>query len=39
MMATQSFARQSTDPTFDRLTHVELTWLAKRVEHRVRKAA
>jgi Protein of unknown function (DUF2840) len=36
MMAIQSFACQSTDPTSDKLTHVELTWLAKRVEHRVR---
>lgn len=36
MMATQSSARQFADPTSDELTYVELTWLAKRVEHRVR---
>jgi Protein of unknown function (DUF2840) len=36
MMAIQSFACQSTDPTSDKLTHVELTWLAKRVEQRIR---
>lgn len=36
MMPTQSFARQSSDPTSDKLTHVELTWFAKRVEQRIR---
>jgi Protein of unknown function (DUF2840) len=36
MMAPQRCAPQSADPASDRLTHVELTWLAKCVEHRVR---
>lgn len=36
MMPIQSLACQSTDPTSNKLTHIELTWLAKRVEHRVR---
>ena len=36
MVVDQRFACQSPDPTCDRLTHVELTWLAKRVEQRVR---
>lgn len=35
-MMTSGFAHQFADPTPDRLTHVELTWLAKRVEQRVR---
>ena len=36
MMATPGFVGQSTDPIPDRLTHLELTWLAKHVEQRVR---
>jgi hypothetical protein len=35
-MMTSGFAHQFADPPPDRLTHVELTWLAKRVEQRVR---
>jgi hypothetical protein len=36
MIVTPGFVGQSTDPTPDRLTYLELTWLAKRVEQRVR---
>jgi len=36
MIVTQGFPRQLVDITSDKLTHVELTWLAKRVEQRVR---
>jgi Protein of unknown function (DUF2840) len=36
MTATPGFVGQPTDPIPDRLTHLELTWLAKRVEQRVR---
>jgi len=35
-MTASGFARQSADPALDWLTHVELTWLAKRVEQRIR---
>ncbi|MBV8793603.1 MAG: DUF2840 domain-containing protein [Hyphomicrobiales bacterium] len=35
-MPTASLAHGFTDLSSDLLTHVELTWLAKRVEHRVR---
>ena len=35
-MTASGFAYQFADPVPDRLTHVELTWLAKRVEQRIR---
>ena len=35
-MTASGFAYQFADPAPDRLTHVELTWLAKRVEQRIR---
>ena len=35
-MMASAFAHQFADPAPDRLTHVELTWLAKRVEQRIR---
>ena len=35
-MIASRFAHQFADPAPDRLTHVELTWLAKRVEQRIR---
>lgn len=35
-MTPQSLVRQLIGPVPDELTHVELTWFAKRVEHRVR---
>lgn len=35
-MTASGFAHQFADPAPDRLTHVELTWLAKRVEQRIR---
>ena len=35
-MTASGFAHQFANPAPDRLTHVELTWLAKRVEQRVR---
>ena len=35
-MMASAFAHQFADPAPDRLTHVELTWLSKRVEQRVR---
>jgi hypothetical protein len=35
-MMASGFAYQFVEPAPDRLTHVELTWLAKRVEQRVR---
>jgi len=35
-MTASGFAHQFANPAPDRLTHVELTWLAKRVEQRIR---
>jgi len=35
-MTASGFFHQFADPAPDRLTHVELTWLAKRVEQRIR---
>jgi len=35
-MMVSGFAHQFANPAPDRLTHVELTWLAKRVEQRIR---
>jgi len=35
-MTASVFFQQFADPAPDRLTHVELTWLAKRVEQRIR---
>jgi hypothetical protein len=35
-MMANAFAHQSADSAPDRLTHVELTWLSKRVEQRIR---
>ena len=35
-MTVSGFAHQFANPAPDRLTHVELTWLAKRVEQRIR---
>ena len=35
-MTASAFFHQFADPAPDRLTHVELTWLAKRVEQRIR---
>jgi hypothetical protein len=35
-MTSSGFAYQFVEPALDRLTHVELTWLAKHVEQRIR---